>query len=142
MRKLIVMLVAVLAAVAVLPATAATAATTGLTVTARRVLLADNPASVVLVGRYSCGPFASGAPLSGTVDLNVDQVTNGVTAHAIGYLTPTACDGAAHWFVAELTSVNGATFRRANATWTGSGYVQGQEAFQNVYVPPTRVRIS
>ncbi len=141
MRKLLVVLIAVAAAVTALPTAAATAATAGLTVTARWALLGDDPTTVVLVGRYSCGPFAGGAPLYGTVDLNVDQVTNGVTAHAIGQLTPSACDGAGHWFAAELTTFTGATFRRAGATWTGSGYVQGQEGFQSVYVPPTRIRI-
>lgn len=119
------------------PATTAT----GLTVTARWALLADSPTAVVLVGQYSCGPFAGGVPDRGVIDLGVTQVVDGVEVRGIGYLTPTVCDGTRQWYAVELTTVGGATFRRATARWSASGYVEGDGGMQNVSVPPTRIRI-
>lgn len=124
----------------VVPATAASAAP-GLTVTARWALLGDDPTAVVLVGRYSCGPFPAGVPDRGVIDMGVDQVVDGVTVRGIGYLTPTVCDGQPQWYAVELTTYGGLTFRRATAAWSASGYVEGGGGMQNVYVPPARIRI-
>ncbi|GIJ64103.1 hypothetical protein [Virgisporangium aurantiacum] len=123
------------------PATTATVTATGLTVTARWALLADDPTAVVLVGQYSCGPFTGGVPDRGVIDMGLTQVVNGVEVRGIGYLTPTVCDGTGQWYAVELTAVGGATFRRAAARWSASGYVEGDSGMQNVSVPPTRIVI-
>jgi hypothetical protein len=134
-----VLVVAVLAAVAlVVPSTPAVAA--GLTITGRYALLGDTATSVVLVGQYSCGPFPTGVPDRGVLDLEIRQDVNGTPVNAIGYLTPTVCTGEPQWYAAELSAVEG-SFVRANARWSASGYVEGDGGLQNVHVPPTRIRI-
>jgi hypothetical protein len=122
-------------------ASRAGAAPTGLTVAVRWALLGDAPTAVVLVGRYSCGPFPGGVPDRGVVDLGVTQVVNGVEVRGVGYLTPTVCDATAQWFAAELTTFGGVAFRRATAVWSASGYVEGGGGMQHVSVPPTRIRV-
>ncbi|MEJ3741674.1 hypothetical protein WEI85_00025 [Actinomycetes bacterium KLBMP 9797] len=123
------------------PAATATAADAGLTVSARWALLSDDPATVVLVGEYTCGPFPGGVPDRGVIDLGVDQRVNGATRRGIGYLTPTVCDGAPQWFAAGVSTVDGNAFRRANATWSASGYVEGAGGLQHGSVPPTTIQI-
>lgn len=140
MRRIALLLMMTAAALALVPVTAATAAT-GMTVTARWAMLGDDPTAVVLVGRYTCGPFPGGAPDRGVIDMGVNQVVNGVEVRGIGYLTPTVCDGQPQWYAVELTTFGGLTFRRANATWGASGYVEGGGGMQNVHVPPAAIRI-
>jgi hypothetical protein len=143
MRRIAILFITMVLMLA--PAGAATAgpatAATGLTVTARWALLADDPTAVVLVGQYSCGPFAGGVPDRGVIDMAVAQVVDGVEVRGIGYLTPTVCDGNRQWYAVELTTVGGATFRRAAARWSASGYVEGDTGVQSVSVPPARIRI-
>lgn len=140
MRRLLAVLLSLVTALLAAPAQAASASA-GLTVGVRWALLGDDPTTVILVGRYTCGPFPGGVPDRGVLDLSVDQVVDGVTVRGIGYLTPTVCDGQPQWYAAELTTYGGATFRRAAATWSASGYVEGGGGMQNTYVPPTAVRI-
>lgn len=139
MRRIALVLLLASALTAV-PTTAASA-DTGLTVTARWALLNDDPTTVVLVGRYTCGPYPGGVPDRGVIDLSVDQRVDGVDVRGIGYLTPTVCDGQPQWYAADLSTFGGLTFRRANATWSASGYVEGAGGMQNVHVPPTGIRI-
>jgi hypothetical protein len=58
----------------------------------------------------------------------------------IGYFEPTVCDGTSQRFTAEVTAVSG-NFRRGLATWSASGYVEGTNGTQNVFVPDTPIRI-
>lgn len=123
---------------ALIPATGAAAAT-GLTVTADTATLGPQRTSVVLAGTYSCGPFASGRPDRGGIDLTVQQTRMGDTVTAIGYLEPAVCDGSAQPFAVTLTGTGGRRFQRGAATWTASGYVEGDTGLQNVNVPPTPI---
>jgi hypothetical protein len=149
MRRIAVAMLVFLAVIGSGTASAATGrgmsgsgvASAGLTVAARWALLGDAPTAVVLVGRYSCGPFPDGVPDRGVIDLGVTQVVGGAEVRGIGYLTPTVCDGTAQWFAAELTAVGGVAFRRGTATWAASGYVEGGGGMQHVSVAPTRIRI-
>ena len=143
MRRIALVVLAFLAVIGSGTASAAGPGTaaSGLTVTARWALLGDAPTTVVLVGRYTCGPFPGGVPDRGVIDLGLTQVVNATEVRGIGYLTPTVCDGTAQWFAAELTTVGGAAFRRGTATWAASGYVEGGGGMQHGSVPPTRIRI-
>jgi len=133
---------AVLAFCTVLVTVGGTAsAAAGLTVTARRAVLAGAGASVTLVGTYSCGPFSSGVPDSGVIDFTIRQSSAGGTVTGFGYLEPTACDGADHPFSVDLPSVSELRFRRGAAQWSASGYVEGDGGLQSVSVPPTAIRI-
>ncbi|MBE1487885.1 hypothetical protein [Plantactinospora soyae] len=118
----------------------ATATATGLTITARYALLGDTPDVVVLVGRYSCGPYPDGVPERGVVDLGVRQLVDGVETAAFGYLEPQACDGEPRWYAAELRGYAG-SFVTGAANWSGSGYVEGPGGMQHVHVPATPIRI-
>jgi hypothetical protein len=122
---------------ALIPATGAAA--TGLTVTADTATLGPQRTSVVLAGTYSCGPFASGRPDRGVIDLTVQQTRMGDTVTAIGYLEPAVCDGSAQPFAVTLTGTGGKRFQRGAATWTASGYVEGDTGMQNVNVLPTPI---
>jgi len=133
------LVVTVFAAVA-LVVPSAPAAAAGLTVTGRHAVLGDTAASVVLVGRYTCGPYPGGAPDRGVIDLEIRQTVGGVEARAIGYLEPAVCDGVPQPYAAELSAVVGA-FARGTGWWSASGYVEGAGGMQNVHVPPTRIRI-
>lgn len=143
MRRIALVLMVIVAVIGSGTASAARAdtAASGLTVAVRWALLGDAPTTVVLVGRYTCGPFPGGVPDRGVVDLDVTQVVDATEVRGIGYLTPTVCDGTAQWFAAELTTFGGAAFRRAAATWAASGYVEGGGGMQHGSVPPTRIRI-
>lgn len=143
MRRIATLFITALLVLTPAGAAAANPATTatGLTVTARWALLADDPTAVVLVGQYSCGPFAAGVPDRGVIDMGMTQVVDRVEVRGIGYLTPTVCDGNRQWYAVELTAVGGATFRRAAARWSASGYVEGDGGLQSVSVPPTRIGI-
>ncbi|MEU5883585.1 hypothetical protein [Spirillospora sp. NPDC047279] len=123
----------------VLPATAQAAA--GLTISADRARLGSPTTDVRLSGHYSCGPFTSGLPDRGVLDLEVLQTRNGQTARAIGYLEPSVCDGTARTFSVTLTGY-GARFVRGAATWSASGYVEGDGGLQHVHVPPTPITIT
>jgi hypothetical protein len=136
-RKMVVLVVLAVAAVVVPSAPAAAA---GLTVTGRYASLGDDPASVILVGQYSCGPFPAGVPDRGVLDLSVRQTVGGAAVNGIGYLEPRVCNGEAQWYAAEVVATAG-TFTRANARWSASGYVEGPGGLQNVHVPPTLIRI-
>jgi hypothetical protein len=122
---------------ALIPATGAAA--TGLTVTADTATLGPQRTSVVLAGTYSCGPFASGRPDRGVIDLTVQQTRMGDTVTAIGYLEPAVCHGSAQPFAVTLTGTGGKRFQRGAATWTASGYVEGDTGMQNVNVLPTPI---
>lgn len=137
-RALAILAVSVLTSstAALIPAGPAAAASAGLTVTARFVLRNAGGASVTVAGTYSCGPFAGGVPDRGVVDLSVTQST----VVGYGYLEPTVCDGSAHWYAVEVSSV-GEPYRRGPAQWLASGYVEGDGGMQHGYVPPTPIRI-
>jgi len=141
MRRIATTLMLALSLILTLAPSATAAADAGLTVSARWALLSADPTTVVLVGQYTCGPFPGGVPDRGVIDLSVDQRVNGATRHGIGYLTPAVCDGGPQWFAAGVSTVDGAAFRRVNATWSASGYVEGAGSLQHVQVPPTTIQI-
>jgi hypothetical protein len=128
-----------LALTAALVPAAGAAAATGLTLTADTATLDPHRTSVVLAGTYSCGPFASGRPDRGVIDLTVQQTRMGDTVSAIGYLEPSVCDGTAQPFEVTLTGTGGRRFQRGAATWIASGYVEGDTGTQIVQVPPTPI---
>ena len=113
----------------------------GLTVTARSAELDRSRTSVVLRGNYSCGPFASGRPDRGVVDLSLAQVRRAQTVTAIGYLEPSICDGTSQRFRVTLTGTGGQRFGTGAATWAASGYVEGDTRLQHVHVPPTPITL-
>ena len=93
---------------------------------------------VVVDGTYTCGPFAGGVPDRGVLDLTVTQARRGVTATAYGYLEPTTCDGTPQAFTAQLTGTSPQRFRSGPASWSASGYVEGDGGvLQHTSVPPT-----
>jgi hypothetical protein len=141
MRRIATTLMLSLSLVLTLAPAATAAADPGLTVSARWALLSADPATVVLVGEYTCGPFPGGVPDRGVIDLGVDQSVNGATRRGIGYLTPTVCDGTPQWYAAGVSTVDGTAFRRARATWSASGYVEGSGGLQHGSVPPTTIQI-
>lgn len=141
MRRIATTLMLALALILGLSPAATAVADAGLTISARWALLSDDPTTVVLVGQYSCGPFPGGVPDRGVIDLGVDQRANGTTRRGIGYLTPTVCDGTPQWFAAGVSTVDGTAFRRASATWSASGYVEGPGGLQHGSVPPTAIQI-
>jgi hypothetical protein len=135
-RTTVTVLLALLAAL--IPAAGA-AADTGLTLTADTATLGPRRTSVVLGGTYSCGPFASGRPDRGVIDLSVQQTRMGDTVTAYGFLEPSVCDGTSQPFEVTLTGTGGKRFQRGAATWSGSGYVEGDTGLQSVQVPPTPI---
>jgi hypothetical protein len=128
-----------LALIAALIPPAGVAADAGLTLTADTATLGPHRTSVVLGGAYSCGPFASGRPDRGVIDLSVEQTRTGGTVTAYGYLTPSICDGTSQPFEVTLTGTGGKRFRQGAATWSASGYVEGDTGLQHVQVPPTPI---
>jgi len=142
-RALTVLAVSVLTSSTVLlaPAGAASAVAEGLTVTARSATLNAAGASVTVAGTYSCGPFTTGVPDRGVIDMTVTQSAGGVVVNGYGYLEPTACDGAAHRYAVAVTTSGGQRFRRGPAQWSASGYVEGDGGLQHGFVPPTAIRI-
>ena len=117
----------------------ALAAEAGLTLTAKKATLGRDPTSVVLRGTYTCGPFASGRPDRGVIDLSVQQDRAGGPVTAFGYLEPAVCDGRRQSFRVTLTGTGGMGFRPGAATWSASGYVEGDTGLQHVQVPPTPI---
>jgi hypothetical protein len=115
------------------------AAVAGLTLTADTATLGPHGTSVVLGGTYTCGPFASGRPDRGVIDLSVQQDRAGSTVTAFGFLEPVVCDGASQPFQVTLTGTGGKQFRKGAATWSASGYVEGDTGLQHVQVPPTLI---
>jgi hypothetical protein len=89
-----------------------------------------------------CGPFASGLPDRGVIDLSVEQVRRGHTVTAYGYLEPSVCDGTPQSFDVTLTGTSGQRFRAGAATWAGSGYVEGDTGLQHVQVAPTPITLT
>jgi hypothetical protein len=120
----------------------AVAADDGLTVAATSAELGPHRTSVVLRGSYSCGPFVSGVPERGVIDLSVEQVRQGRTVTAIGFLEPSVCDGTSQPFDVTLTGTGGQRFRAGAATWAGSGYVEGDTGLQHVQVAPTPITLT
>jgi hypothetical protein len=118
------------------------AAADGLTVTASSAELGPHRTSVVLRGSYSCGPFASGLPDRGVIDLSIEQVRRGDTVAAFGFLEPSVCDGTSQPFNVTLTGTGGQRFRAGAATWAGSGYVEGDTGLQHVQVAPTPITLT
>jgi len=118
------------------------AADAGLTVTAGTATLGPHRTSVVLAGTYSCGPFASGRPNRGVIDLTVQQLRMGDPVAAHGFLEPAVCDGTSQPFEVALTGTGGKRFQRGAATWGASGYVEGDTGMQNVHVPPTPITLT
>ena len=96
----------------------------------------------MLAGTYSCGPFASGRPDRGVIDLSIQQRHAGRTVAAIGYLEPAVCDGTSEPFEVTLTSTDGGRLRKGAATWSASGYVEGDTGTQTVHVPPTPIALT
>jgi hypothetical protein len=142
-RALTVLAVSVLTLFTALliPTGAASAAQAGLTVTARFALRNAGGESVTLVGTYSCGPFTSGVPDRGVIDLTVSQSAGSVSVNGYGYLEPTVCDGVVHRYAVEVTTFGEQGFRRGTAQWSASGYVEGDGGLQHGFVPPTPIRI-
>ena len=144
MRRILIILavsVLTLSTALMVPAGAASAAQAGLTVTARFALRNAGGESVTLTGTYSCGPFAGGVPDRGVIDLTISQSAGGVSINGYGYLDPAVCDGVAHRYAVELTTVGEQGFRRGMAQWSSSGYVEGDGGLQHGFVPPTPIRI-
>ena len=143
-RTVLVVVIAVTMAVTAAPVLSGTAAAAadGLTLSASGARLEPGRTTVVLEGSYSCGPFASGLPDRGVFDLTVQQVRRGRTVTAIGYYEPSVCDGSSQSFAATLTTVDGARFTTGPATWTGSGYVEGDSGLQNVHVGPEPITLT
>jgi hypothetical protein len=137
-RTTVTILLALIAAV--IPAAGA-AADTGLSLTADTATLGPNRTSVVLRGTYSCGPFASGRPDRGVIDLSVQQTRMGGMLAAIGYLEPSICDGTSQPFEVTLTGTGSKRFRQGAATWSASGYVEGDTGLQHVQIPPTPISL-
>jgi hypothetical protein len=132
-------LVVLLALPALLIPAARVSADAGLTLSANTATLGPHRTSVVLGGTYSCGPFASGRPDRGVIDMSVEQVRPSGTVAAFGYLEPTVCDGTSQPFEVTLTGTGGKRFRQGMATWIASGYVEGDTGLQHVQVPPTPI---
>ena len=144
MRRILTVLavsVLTLSTALMVPTGAASAAQAGLTVTARSAQRNAGGVSVTLAGTYSCGPFTGGVPDRGVIDLTVSQSVGGVSIMGYGYLEPTACDGVAHRYAVEVTTVGDQKFRRGQAQWSSSGYVEGDGGLQHGFVPPTPIRI-
>jgi hypothetical protein len=118
------------------------AAQDGLTVTATSAELGPHRTSVVLRGSYSCGPFASGVPDRGVIDLSIEQVRRGHMVSAFGFLEPSVCDGSSQLFEVVLSGTGGQRFRAGAATWAGSGYVEGDTGLQHVQVGPTLIMLT
>jgi hypothetical protein len=142
-RTLTVLAVSVLTlSIALLaPTGAASAVGDGLTVTARSAVLNAGGTSVTLAGTYSCGPFTTGVPDRGVIDLTVTQSGAGVVVNGYAYLEPAVCDGAAHRYAVEVTTFGEQRLRRGPAHWSASGYVEGDGGMQHSSVPPTAIRI-
>ena len=132
-------LVVLLTLPALLIPAAGVAAADGLTLTADTATLGRHRTSVVLRGTYSCGPFASGRPDRGVIDLSVEQHGPSGTVAAFGFLEPAVCDGTSQSFEVTLTGTGGKRFRQGAATWIASGYVEGDTGLQHVQVPPTPI---
>jgi hypothetical protein len=94
---------------------------------------------VGLRGTYTCGLFASGRPDRGVIDLSVEQRQPSGTVTAFGFLEPAVCDGTPQPFEVTLTGTGGKRFRQGTATWSASGYVEGDTGLQHVQVPPTPI---
>ncbi|MDR7277124.1 hypothetical protein [Catenuloplanes atrovinosus] len=141
MRRIATTLMLSLSLVLTLAPAATAVPDADLTVSGQWALLSDDPATVALVGKYTCGPYPGGVPDRGVIDLSVDQRVNGAIRRGTGYLTPTVCDGTPQWFAAGVTTVDGSAFRRATATWSASGYVEGPGGLQHGAVPPTTIQI-
>jgi hypothetical protein len=135
-------LLLVVAAAATVGGAGAAAAADGLTVTASSAELGPHRTSVVLRGSYSCGPFASGFPDRGVIDLSIEQVRRGHAVAAFGFLEPSVCDGTWQSFSVTLTGTGGQRFRPGAATWAGSGYVEGDTRLQHVQVAPTLITLT
>jgi hypothetical protein len=133
------MVTVLLGLTAVLIPAVALAADAGLTLTADAATLGRTRTSVVLHGSYTCGPFASGRPDRGVIDLSVQQDRTGSTVVAFGFLEPAVCDGTSQPFEVTLSGTGGEHFRQGAATWSASGYVEGDTGLQHVHVPPTPI---
>jgi hypothetical protein len=133
------MVTVLLVLIATLIPAAGVAADAGLTLTADTATLGPHRTSVVLRGAYSCGPFASGRPDRGVIDLSVQQTRTGGMVAAIGYLEPSICDGTSQ--PSEVTLTGGKRFRQGPATWSASGYVEGDTGVQDVQVPATPISL-
>jgi len=118
------------------------AAQDDLTVTATSAELGPHRTSVVLRGSYSCGPFASGVPDRGVIDLSIEQVRRGHMVSAFGFLEPSICNGSSQLFEVVLSGTGGQRFRAGAATWAGSGYVEGDTGLQHVQVGPTLIMLT
>jgi hypothetical protein len=71
------------------------------------------------------------------IDLTVQQVMGRRTVTAYGYLEPTACKGADQPFATTLTVTVTTPFRVRHATWSASGYVEGDTGLQHARLAPT-----
>ena len=127
---------------AVAGASPSASADPGLTLSASSANLGSGRTTVTLTGQYSCGPFASGVPDRGVIDLTVVQAKGRRTVTAYGYLEPTVCDGTDQPFAATLTVTGTTLFQKGAATWSASGYVEGDTGLQHVTVPPTPITLT
>lgn len=135
-----VMMVAITVAMTMVVAVAGpgtAAAAEGLAVAIDTGDLGPGRTTVVVAGAYSCGPFAAGVPDRGTIDITVQQRQGRRTVTAYGYFDPVVCDGTDQAFTATVTAVGTTPFRVGPATWSASGYVEGDGTLQHTSVPPT-----
>jgi hypothetical protein len=127
---------------AILASAVGAAADPGLTLAAETATLGPDRTSVVLRGTYTCGPFATGLPDRGVIDLSIEQGRPGGTVASFGYLEPSVCDGTSQPLEVTLTGTGGKRFRRGAAAWSASGYVEGDTGVQHVQVPPTPITLT
>ena len=140
MARRAVMVVLVLTAI--LAAAGGAAADPGLTLAAETATLGPDRTTVMLRGTYSCGPFATGVPDRGVIDLSIEQGHAGGTVAGFGYLEPSVCDSTSQPFEVTLTGTGGKRFRQGAAAWSASGYVEGDTGVQHVQVPPTLITLT
>jgi hypothetical protein len=76
------------------------------------------------------------------IDLSVQQDRESGTVAAFGFLEPAVCDGSTQPFEVTLTGTGGKRFRQDAATWSASGYVEGDTGLQHVQVPPTPIALT
>lgn len=122
--------------------TPAPAGADGLEVQAFHARLGTPRTTVLVQGRYTCGPFTAGIPDRGVIDFTVTQTRGGTTLTAYGYLEPTVCDGTSQPFGVAVIGVTDRPFRVGPATVSASGYVEGDGELQHSGFGPDPIPIT
>lgn len=81
---------------------------------------AEDPATVVVEGSYTCGPFTSNG---GVVDLTIRQGAGAAARTGYGYAAVGACDGTSQPFRTVVGTVDGLPWDVGPARLLASGYV-------------------